>query len=151
MSSATAGTVAWPLRLYADMACALCRAEMCGLAARDEGRRLQVVDCSAPDFHDVEVEAAGISRAQLLRRLHARDAQGRWLVGVPVFAAAYEAAGLRRMAWLLQLRWLQPLLALGYGLVADHRVALVRMGSPRLLGWLLARDVARAGASSPRA
>lgn len=151
MSSTTADTVAWPLRLYADMACALCRAEMCGLAARDVGHRLQVVDCSASDFHDGELEPAGISRVQLLRRLHARDAQGRWLVGVPVFAAAYEAAGLRRVAWLLRLRWLQPLLSLGYGLVADHRVALVRLGTPRLLAWLLARDDARAAAASPRA
>ncbi len=151
MSGATTAAVAWPLRLYADMACALCRAEMCGLVARDEGARLQVVDCSALGFRDAELEAAGISRTQLLQRLHARDAQGRWLVGVPVFAAAYEAAGLHRVAWLLRLHWLQPVLSRGYGLVADHRVALVRLGTPRLLAWLLARDGERATAASPRA
>jgi hypothetical protein len=43
------------------------------------------------------------------------------------------------VARLLRLRPLQPAWALGYGLVADHRRWLVRLGAPRLLAALLAR------------
>lgn len=131
-------TVSYPLRIYADVACPLCRTEMAGLCARDPGARLQVLDCSVEAFRDADSEAAGFSREQLLQRIHARDADGRWLVGVPVFAAAYEAAGLHRVAWLLRLRGLQWLWSRGYGFVADHRHWLVRLGTPRLLARLLA-------------
>lgn len=148
---------AYPLRIYADLACPLCRAEMRGLSARDEGQRLQVLDCSGAGFRDADSEAAGFDQQALLRRIHARDAQGRWLVGVPVFAAAYEAAGYPVVARLLRVSWLQGLWRWGYGLVADHRWLFVRLGTPRLLGWLLApgaaasaRDSAAATSSEPR-
>jgi predicted DCC family thiol-disulfide oxidoreductase YuxK len=128
---------AWPLRIYVDDACPLCHAEMAGLAARDQDRCLRMVDCSAAGFRDADSEAAGYDRAQLLHRIHARDADGRWLVGVPVFAAAYEAAGLHRLAWWLRRPWLQPLWRAGYALLVNHRRLLVRMGAPGLLSKLL--------------
>ena len=130
-------TVSYPLRIYVDDACPLCRAEMRGLAARDRGRCLQMVDCSVEDFRDADSAAAGLDRERLLHRIHARDADGRWLVGVPVFAAAYEAAGLSPVARLLRMRWLLPLWSRLDGLVADHRWLLVRAGTPKLLAWLL--------------
>jgi len=134
--------VAYPLVLYVDDACPLCHAEMTGLLARiagDDRRRgcLRVLDASAPGFHEAAADAAGLSQAALLHRLHARDAQGRWLVGVPVFAAAYEAADVAWMARLLRIRWLRPLWNAGYALVADHRWLLVKLGAPRLLAHLL--------------
>lgn len=130
--------VAFPLTLYIDDACALCHVEMSALAARDAGACLRLVDASADDFEgDAETRAAGLTRGILLRRLHARDAKGRWLVGIPAFAAAYEAAGLRSVARLLSLRALRPALDTGYALVADHRPLLVKLGAPRLLAALL--------------
>ena len=130
--------VAWPLTLYVDDACPLCHAEMSGLAARDAGGCLRTVDASVRGFDgDDATRAAGLDQATLLHRLHARDAQGRWLVGVPVFAAAYEAAGVRWLARLLRVRWLRPLWDFGYALVADHRWLLVQLGAPRLLAALL--------------
>ena len=129
--------VAFPLTLYVDDACPLCHAEMAGLAARDAKGCLRVVDASVAGFAgDASTRAAGLDQARLLHRLHARDAQGRWLVGVPVFAAAYEAAGVRWLARLLRVRWLRPLWDLGYALVADHRWLLVKLGAPRLLSAL---------------
>jgi len=128
---------AYPLTLYVDDACPLCHAEMSGLAARDREGRLRMLDCSAPGFRDADGAAAGLSQAALLHRIHARDAQGRWLVGIPVFAAAYEAAGFPAFARLLRVRALRPVLDLGYALVVDHRRALVRLGAARLLAWLL--------------
>ena len=112
--------VAYPLTLYVDDACPLCHAEMAGLAARDRSSCLRVVDASAAGFGgDEATRAAGLDQATLLHRLHARDAQGRWLVGIPVFAAAYDAAGIAWMAKLLRVRVLRPLFdMLGLGVVA---------------------------------
>ena len=134
--------VAWPLTLYVDEACPLCRAEMRGLSARDSRHCLRVVDASVAGFGgDEATRAAGLDQATLLHRLHARDARGCWLVGIPVFAAAYEAAGIHWLARLLRVRWLRPFLDLGYALVADHRWLLVRLGAPRLLTALLENGV----------
>jgi predicted DCC family thiol-disulfide oxidoreductase YuxK len=110
---------------------------MAGLTARDAAGCLRLLDASAAGFSDAEASAAGLSQSTLLHRLHARDAQGRWLVGIPVFAAAYEAAGISWMARLLRVRWLRPLWDAGYALVADHRWLLVKLGTPRLLTALL--------------
>ena len=129
--------VAYPLRIYVDYACPLCHAEMAGLAARDHGARLCMVDCSAAGFRDAEADAAGLAQAALLRRIHARDAEGRWLVGIPVFAAAYEAAGARWLPRLLRVRALRPLLDFGYARVVQNRRALVKLGAHRLLAALL--------------
>ena len=129
--------VAHPLTLYVDDACPLCHAEMAGLTARDVRGCLRLLDASVARFDDAEATAAGLSQAALLHRLHARDAQGRWLVGIPVFAAAYEAAGITWMARLLRVRWPRPLWDAGYTLIADHRWLLVKLGAPRLLTALL--------------
>lgn len=129
--------IEYPLVLYVDDACPLCRAEMAALGARDARGCLRMLDASAADFADAGAAAAGLDPATLLHRLHARDARGRWLVGVPVFAAAYEAAGVHWLARLLRVGWLRPLWDVGYALVADHRWLLVRLGAPRLLAALL--------------
>ena len=129
--------VEFPLTLYVDDACPLCHAEMAGLAARDGGACLRMLDCSGAGFHDAEAAAAGYTQAQLLHRIHARDAQGRWLVGIPVFAAAYEAAGIGWFARLLRVRALRPLLDAGYALVVDHRRWLLKLHADRFVAWLL--------------
>jgi predicted DCC family thiol-disulfide oxidoreductase YuxK len=130
--------VAYPLTLYVDDACPLCHAEMTGLAARSAEGCLRAVDASVAGFRgDEATRAAGLDQSTLLHRLHARDADGRWLVGIPVFAAAYEAAGVHWLARLLRVRWLRPLWDAGYALVADHRWLLVRLGAPRLVAALL--------------
>ena len=136
--------VAYPLTLYVDDACPLCHAEMVGLSARDARGCLRTIDASAAGFAgDAATRAAGLDQATLLHRLHARDADGRWLLGVPVFAAAYEAAGVAWMASLLRIRWLRPLWDAGYALVADHRWLLVKLGAPRLLAALLKKNRVR--------
>jgi len=134
--------VAYPLVLYVDDACPLCHTEMTGLSARDTRGCLRPVDASVAGFAgDEATRAAGLDQATLLHRLHARDANGQWLVGIPVFAAAYEAAGIAWMAKLLRVRALRPLFDLGYALVADHRWLLVKLGAPRLLARLLKNRV----------
>ena len=129
--------VAFPLTLYVDDACPLCHAEMAGLAARDAAGCLRMVDCSPAGFRDQATEAAGYTQAQLLQRIHARNSRGRWLIGIPVFAAAYEAAGIHWFAALLRLRLLRPPLELGYALFVRNRRWLARIGTGRLIAALL--------------
>jgi predicted DCC family thiol-disulfide oxidoreductase YuxK len=83
-------------------------------------------------------------------RLHARDAEGRWRVGVPAVAAAYGAVGLAGLGGFFAAPRLQPLLARLYGWLADHRQGLSRLGLTGLFGryvqWLARRAEKRASA-----
>ena len=152
MTHTLAGDIdlAYPLTLYFDDSCPLCRAEMAAITRNDQAGRIRLVDCSAPDFDDADCRAAGIATRELMHRLHARDAQGRWAVGVPAVAAAYRAVGLAGLGGFFASKRLQPLLARLYGWLADHRQGLSRLGLTGLFGryvdWLAARAVRRASA-----
>ena len=125
-------TLAYPLTVYYDASCPLCRAEMETLKARDGDDRLRLVDCSAAAFDATTCAAQGVTRTMMMERIHARDASGRWLVGLDVFAAVYGAAGFPRFARIYASRWLRPLLDRAYPWIATHRYALSRFGLPRL-------------------
>jgi predicted DCC family thiol-disulfide oxidoreductase YuxK len=139
--------LAYPLTLYFDDSCPLCRAEMAAITRHDHAGRIRLVDCSAPGFDDEHCRAAGIAARELMHRLHARDARGRWAVGVPAVAAAYRAVGLAGLGGFFASPRLQPLLARLYGWLADHRQGLSRTGLTGLFGryvdWLAARAVRR--------
>jgi len=128
--------VAYPLTVYYDASCPLCRAEMETLESRAMADALRLVDCSAAGFDERTVAAEGITRADLMSRIHARDDAGRWLRGMDVFAAVYAAAGLNVLARIYASRALRPLLDRLYPWIADHRQALSRFGLPQLFAWL---------------
>jgi len=117
----------YPLTVYYDASCPLCTAELETLKARDEDGLLHLVDCSkgVVAFEDVTQE-------QMMARIHARDATGRWLRGMDVFAAVYRAAGLWTFARLYASRWLRPLFDRLYPWIADNRQMLSRLGLSRL-------------------
>ncbi|MCC6195653.1 MAG: DUF393 domain-containing protein [Burkholderiales bacterium] len=119
--------LAYPLTVYYDASCPLCRSEMESLKARDAGNLLYLVDCSKG-----LVAFADVTQAAMMARIHARDADGRWLDGLDVFAAVYRAAGFPVLARLYASRWLRPLLDRLYGWVADHRRLFARLGLARL-------------------
>ena len=131
-------TLAYPLTVYYDASCPLCRAEMETLKARDCDDRLRLVDCSAAAFDARATAAQGVTRTMMMERIHARDVAGRWLVGLDVFAAVYGAAGLHGLARIYGSRRLRPLLDCAYPWIAAHRYALSRLGLPRFF-HLLAR------------
>jgi hypothetical protein len=62
-----------PLTVYYDKSCPLCATEIHALRDLDP-KGFRLVDCSAPDFADA-------MRDDMMARMHARDAQGRWLTG----------------------------------------------------------------------
>lgn len=137
-------TVAWPLRIYYDAGCPLCAQEMDALACNDVFARLDLVDCSAPDFQDSLLDEAGISATQAMDFIHARDADGRWLKGVAVFEAAYSAIGVHAIARLLAYRGLRPFWDWLYPRIASKRRSLSRLGLNRLFGRLVSMAARRA-------
>jgi predicted DCC family thiol-disulfide oxidoreductase YuxK len=124
--------VRYPLTVFYDASCPLCAHEMHALRARDREGRIELVDCSAPDFDESVLAGAGVTRWDLMDRIHARDAHGRWLVGVDVLEAVYAAARLKPIAAVLGERRLRPLLSRVYSWFARNRYRLSRQSSRRI-------------------
>jgi predicted DCC family thiol-disulfide oxidoreductase YuxK len=108
----------YPMTLYYESACPLCKAEMTNLMLRDRKGLLRFEDVSAPGFSD---PPPGTTAHELLELIHARTADGAVIRGVEVFRLAYRAVGL---GWLVApTRW--PLLRLVcdcvYPIVARNR------------------------------
>jgi predicted DCC family thiol-disulfide oxidoreductase YuxK len=118
-----------PLTVYFDASCRLCRSEMLSIKAHDTRDYLRLVDCSAPGFDDAPFRADGITRADMMERLHVRDNQGAWIKGVPAFELIYRTVGMQRMAGLWGRRELMNRL---YPWIARHRHGLSRTGLPLL-------------------
>src|SRR5689334_24910211 len=86
--------ILYPLTVFYDASCPMCASEMHALKARDAEGRLELVDCSAADFDETVLAGTCIRREELMTLIHARDAHGRWFVGVDVLEIAYRIAGL---------------------------------------------------------
>ena len=139
---------AFPLTIYYDASCPLCRKEMQTLRDHDVHARLELVDCSPPNFFDPQVQAAGFQPKDLMALIHARDAAGRWFIGVDVFVLAYRAVGIEAIAGLWSNRRLRPLWDRAYPWIARHRMMLSSLGVTRAFGWLVAWSARRALARS---
>ncbi len=131
-------TVAFPLTLFYDASCPLCRQEVELLRQHDLEQHLRFVDCSAEDFAAVE----GKTRDAMMRLIHARDAGGRWLVGPPVFGAAYRAVGIKSIGALWESRWLQPMWKRVYPWIADNRMWLSKIGVVGVSLWIFKKIAA---------
>ncbi|MCP5475369.1 MAG: DUF393 domain-containing protein [Rhodanobacteraceae bacterium] len=138
----------FPLTIYYDASCPLCRKEMHTLRDYDRRAQLQLVDCSAPDFHDPAVDRAGFQVPALMALIHARDAGGRWFIGVDVFVLAYRAVGIESIAGLWSNRALRPFWDRVYPWIARNRMALSKIGFTAAFGWLVERAAQRALARS---
>jgi predicted DCC family thiol-disulfide oxidoreductase YuxK len=129
-----------PLTLYFDASCPLCAAEMHNLALRAPATALQFVDASVADF----VAPAGTSREAMMQLLHARTADGQWLIGVDVFKLAYSVAGLPWVSRVLSLPLVAPLVKGLYPSVARHRQKLPRWLTQAVFGRAIRRAAAQA-------
>ncbi len=118
------------LTLYYDGKCPLCVAEIEFLQSRNQQGQLGFVDVTESGFeastHQISCEAA-------MAQIHGRTAAGDVLVGVPVFARAYQLANLQVLAWILSRQWLMPVLQPAYVLFAKHRQAISRRIGPSVL------------------
>lgn len=126
-------TLQYPLSIYFDASCPLCLAEMGALKRRDVAGRLVLIDCSPAGFSDPAVDEAGLQQEDLMRIIHARAADGTWLRGIDVFAAAYSAVGLKVLAFIWRFPVWRPLLDRFYPFIARHRQLLSRVGVPAVV------------------
>lgn len=140
--------VNYPLRVYYDDSCPLCRREMLTLKSYDAHDRLELIDCSPLNFSDDFARQSPHSRSDMMRLIHARDANGQWLIGVSVFVAAYRATGITGMEKMWSHRLLRPIWDRIYPWIADHRMLLSKIGITRLFGWLVERAAKKANAKS---
>ena len=132
-------TVQYPLTIFFDGSCPLCRREIALLTQFDDQHQLRVVDCSASDFAPVD----GHRRESMMALIHARDAAGGWLIGAPVFAAAYSATGFASIASLWGSKRLQPMWSVVYPWIANNRMWLSKLGAIGAMSWVLHRLHAR--------
>ncbi len=92
MRAAAARAMWYPLTVFYDGSSPACRAEIAPLQRCGHAGRLVFVDCSAPDFDETVLAGIAIRRSDLINRIHARDAHGRWHTGLAAVQAAYQAA-----------------------------------------------------------
>ena len=129
--------IRYPLTVFYDASCPMCANEMHSLKERDRDARLDLIDCSARDFDDTVLAGTGITRADLMTRIHARDTHGRWLVALDAIEAAYHAVGLERAARFWGSRRMRPVLDPLYRCVARWRQTLSRLGAAALVRRLI--------------
>lgn len=129
----------YPLTVYYDASCPLCRAELHALKSTDYEGRLELRDCSTPDFADTSAESDGISRDAMMKAMHVRDARGHWYRGVDAFVMVYRAAGIERMVRLWAHPRLKPWWDRIYPWIARHRQIMSYLQLHRLFGWIVRR------------
>lgn len=139
---------AYPLRIYYDASCPLCRTEMHALKSYDVRQRLDLVDCSPANFCDELADTAGFKQPDMMRLIHARSADGQWLIGVAVFEAAYGVTGIIGMQKMWANPMLRPIWDRIYPWIADNRMFLSKLGVTRLFGWMVKRAAKKAAAKS---
>ena len=127
--------IKFPLTIYYDASCPLCRTEMRTLKEADFENKLILVDCSAENFN--EPASCPASKQAMMERIHAVDAAGRWIKSVDVFAIAYNASGYTKLGKIWGSKTLKPLLSLAYPWVADNRHWLSKTPLPFLLNKFL--------------
>jgi predicted DCC family thiol-disulfide oxidoreductase YuxK len=125
-----------PYAVFYDRSCPLCNAEITTLQALAPAQALVLIDCSEPGFDDAAWRAEGRVQADMMQRLHLRDAAGRWLLGVDALGVLYDLAGLPLVARLWSSRWTRPVSSRLYPLIVRHRQLLSRLGAVRLINTL---------------
>ena len=123
-------STAWPLQVFFDGACPLCRREMAFWRSRDHRHRLQWVDIAAPGFSAVDY---GLDNTQLQRFMHARSADGQVFTGVRAFVHIWEAIPgpmTTPLRWLFKIPGVVPIAGIFYRLFARNRYRLTGRCTP---------------------
>ncbi len=112
--------------VFFDAQCPLCKKEIDMVRRMDVNQRLILTDIAAEDF---DSSLVGKELDTLMREIHGRHADGRWVVGVEVFREIYSRVGFQKLASISKLPIIRSLLEVGYKCFAwpRYRLALRRM------------------------
>ena len=113
---------AYPLEIFYDGNCLVCATEIDRYRRNNPQGRLAFIDIRAEDFQPPEFNR---SREEFLSKLHVRDAQGNFFVGVDAFLhiwQAYPSGSLYRLlAAVVGLPGIRLLARGGYTIFARYR------------------------------
>ncbi|WNL40074.1 DUF393 domain-containing protein [Halomonas sp. PAMB 3232] len=112
-----------PVTLYYDGHCPFCLKEVAWLEKHPRRARIELVDIQASTFDAV---ALGRPFEDLMGKLHVRDQNGKWYIGMEASRTLYAVLGYRRMVWVSCLPGLRGVMNAGYRLFARYRVRLGR-------------------------
>lgn len=127
--------VQYPLTIYYDASCPMCKTEMETLKKLDKDNRLILADCS--NINITLPKSCPVTREAMMERIHAIDQNGQWINSVDVFAAAYSASGFKNLGKLWGNKTLKPIFNRAYPWVADNRHWLSKTPLPYLLNKFL--------------
>ena len=109
-----------PVTLFHDGHCPFCQREIAWLEQHPHRDRIRLVDIQTADV----AADRGPSFERMMGRLHLRDADGRWFVGMDASRALYAVLGHRRLVAVSMLPGLAWGFDRGYALFARYRVRL---------------------------
>ncbi|RAH38839.1 DUF393 domain-containing protein [Halomonas sp. SL1] len=109
-----------PVTLFHDGHCPFCQREVAWLARHPRRERVRLVDIQTTDV----AAEWGRSFEVMMGRLHLRDADGTWFVGMDASRALYAVLGYRRLVALSMLPGLAWGVDRGYAVFARYRIGL---------------------------
>jgi len=115
------GTKPYPLTIYFDGECPICRCEIDLMKIFNRRKHLQFIDFSASSYLSAE---PGLSPCDLGKVIQARWSDGTIITGVEVFREMWEAIGLRSLARLARRPAINKLLVRAYAWFARNRLRL---------------------------
>lgn len=114
-----------PAILYHDGHCPFCQAEVRWLEKHPRGDRIQLIDIQKTPTPE------GVSFETLMGKLHVRDADQRWYLGMDASRALYAVLGYRKLVWISCLPVIRLIMDIGYRVFARYRVRLGRWWDKR--------------------
>ena len=113
----------YPLTVYFDGECPICRREIDLMKVLNRRERLQFIDFSNSSYQPTDQR---LSQCDLGRVIHARWSDGTIITGVEVFREMWEAIGLGFLARFSRLSGINTLLVRAYAWFAKNRLWLTK-------------------------
>ncbi len=113
----------YPITIYYDGACGICRREMEHYRAKDKNARLKFINANHPNF---DPKSEGLDPQNILDYIHAKDENGKVVYGLEAFAWIWEACGYKLLPILVRLPLIRQLARAFYRLFARYRYKISR-------------------------
>ena len=120
----------YPLTLFYDESCPICKLEMDNLKNRNTAGLLKFIDASVSDF---DSSIYGVTQAEMMRVIYAMQADGSMVQGAAALRLAYQAVGLGWLTAATGWPLLKPVFDRVYLLLASNRYRL----SGRMAGLII--------------